>query len=77
MSQMTSTRQELVEKIIFDIQDQLSILDPTEDSEEFIERFSNALSTEEGAAFIAYLLGISEKEIDTWLEDMDIADDND
>lgn len=73
---LSAVREQLFETIIYDIQDQLEILDPVDDSEEFMSRLFATIDTPEGAQFIAFILGVPDHELDTWLANVAGTDED-
>lgn len=73
---LSTIREQLFETIVYDIQDQLDILDPVDDSEEFMTKLFAAIDTPEGSEFIAFILGIPDSEIDTWLTNLAGTDED-
>ena len=60
-------KEELCERFLSDVMDQLNVLDPTDDAEDLLDRIQELYELEEGKKLLAWLLGTPY--IDEWFDD--------
>jgi hypothetical protein len=60
-------KEELCERFLGDVMDQINVLDPTDDAEDLLDRIQELYEMKEGRKLLAWLLGTPC--IDEWFEE--------
>lgn len=60
-------KEELCERFLGDIMDQLNVLDPTDDGDDLLDKIQELYEIEPGRKLLAWLLGT--KYVDEWFDD--------